>query len=68
MPVVDSIDELNDLFESADDADDARRIGNRANSVGHDWAPYPARTPNWGVVRRYRGRTEVVRYPYLSCR
>jgi hypothetical protein len=36
--VVDSIDELNALLESADDADDARRIGNRATSVGHDWA------------------------------
>ena len=38
MPVVDSIDELNALLEAADDADDARRISNRANSVGHDWA------------------------------
>ena len=38
MPVVDSIDELNALLESADDADDARRISNRANSVGYDWA------------------------------
>jgi transposase len=38
MPVVDSIEELNALLETADDADDARRIGNRANSVGHDWA------------------------------
>ena len=38
MPVVDSIEELNALLEAADDADDARRIGNRANSVGHDWA------------------------------
>src|SRR5246500_3138408 len=38
MPVVDSIEELNALLEAADDADDARRIGNRANSVGQDWA------------------------------
>ena len=38
MPVVDSIEELNAVLEAADDADDARRIGNRANSVGHDWA------------------------------
>ena len=38
MPVVDSIEELNALLEAADDADDARRIGNRANSVGTDWA------------------------------
>jgi Mu transposase, C-terminal domain len=38
MPVVDSIEELNALLEAADDADDARRIGNRAMSVGHDWA------------------------------
>jgi len=35
---VDSIEELNALLEAADEADDARRIGNRANSVGHDWA------------------------------
>ena len=38
MPVVDSIDELNALLEAADDADDKRRIANRANSIGHDWA------------------------------
>lgn len=38
MPVVDSIEELNALLEAADDADDARRIGNRTMSVGHDWA------------------------------
>jgi transposase len=38
MPVVDSIEELNALLEAADDADDARRIGNRANGVGTDWA------------------------------
>ena len=36
--MVDSIEELNALLEAADDADDARRIGQRANSVGHDWA------------------------------
>ncbi|WP_424075833.1 Mu transposase domain-containing protein, partial [Mycobacterium sp.] len=38
MPVVDSIDELNALLEAADDADDARRVGNRSTSVGQDWA------------------------------
>jgi hypothetical protein len=38
MPAVDSVDELNTLFEAWDDADDARRVGNRASSVGHDWA------------------------------
>ena len=37
MPVVDSIDELNALLAAADDADDARRIGNRSTSVGDDW-------------------------------
>ena len=37
MPVVDSIDELNALLAAADDADDNRRIANRANSVGQDW-------------------------------
>src|SRR5260370_31940815 len=38
MPVVDSIEELNALLGAADDADDARRVSNRATSVGHDWA------------------------------
>lgn len=38
MPVVGSIEELNEMLEAADDADDGRRIGNRAMSVGHDWA------------------------------
>jgi hypothetical protein len=38
MPVVGSIAELNALLEEWDDADDRRRIGNRANSVGHDWS------------------------------
>ncbi len=38
MPAVDSIEELNALLEAADDADDRRRIGNRARTVGHDWA------------------------------
>jgi Mu transposase-like protein len=38
MPVVNSIEELNALLEAADDADDARRISNRATSVGHDRA------------------------------
>lgn len=38
MPVVDSIDELNALLAAADDADDARRIGNRSTSVAQDFA------------------------------
>jgi len=38
MPKVDSIAELNLLLESWDEADDARRVGNRAMNVGHDWA------------------------------
>ncbi|MDF3051807.1 MAG: transposase [Pseudonocardia sp.] len=38
MPAVDSIEELNALLEAGDDADDARRIGNRTSSVGTDWA------------------------------
>jgi hypothetical protein len=38
MPVVDSIEELNELLEAWDDADDRPRIGNRTNSVGTDWA------------------------------
>jgi len=38
MPVVDSIEELNELLGALDDADGARRVGNRTNSVGHDWA------------------------------
>jgi transposase len=38
MPAVDSIEELNALLVAGDDADDARRIGNRTSSVGTDWA------------------------------
>jgi hypothetical protein len=38
MPKVDSIAELNALLEAWDGADDARRVGNRTKSVGHDWA------------------------------
>jgi len=37
MPVVDSIEELNELLEKWDDADDRRRIGNRTNCVGAHW-------------------------------
>jgi len=37
MPVVESIDELNAILAAADDADDRRRIANRANTVGQDW-------------------------------
>ena len=36
--MVDSIEELNELLEAWDEADDRRRIGNRTNSVGADWA------------------------------
>lgn len=35
---VDSIAELSALLEAWDDADDARRVGNRTRSVGQDWA------------------------------
>jgi transposase len=38
LPRVDSIAELNALLESWDEGDDARRVGNRAASVGQDWA------------------------------
>jgi transposase len=38
MPAVDSIEELNALLVAGDDADDARRIGNRTSSGGTDWA------------------------------
>lgn len=38
MPAVGSIEELNALLAAADDADDARRVGNRSASVGQDWA------------------------------
>ncbi len=38
MPKVDSIAELNELLERYDDADDHRRIGDRANTVGDDFA------------------------------
>lgn len=38
MPVVDSIEELNELLERWDNEDDQRRVGNRTNNVGTDWA------------------------------
>lgn len=38
MPAVGTVDELNALLKVWDDADDQRRIGNRASSVGNDWA------------------------------
>jgi transposase len=55
MPVVDSIDELNELLAAADAKDDHRRIANRAMTVGHDFAveqpllrPLPAEPfPTW---------------------
>ncbi|MEO9220250.1 MAG: IS21 family transposase, partial [Mycobacteriaceae bacterium] len=37
MPKVDSIAALNTLLQAWDEADDARRVGNRTMSVGHDW-------------------------------
>ena len=38
MPEVDSIAELNELLAAADAKDEHRRIGNRAQTVGHDCA------------------------------
>jgi hypothetical protein len=38
MPVVESIEELNELLQRWDDEDDRRRVGNRTNNVGTDWA------------------------------
>jgi hypothetical protein len=38
MPRVNSIGELNAMPEARDDADDARRVGNRTASAGQDWA------------------------------
>ena len=37
MPVVDSIEELNELLERADERDDYRRITNRVDTVGADF-------------------------------
>ena len=37
MPVVDSIEQLNELLAAANAKDDHRRIGNRTTTVGHDW-------------------------------
>lgn len=55
MPVVDSIEQLNELLAAADAKDDRRRIGNRLTTVGADFAaerpllaPLPAeRFPTW---------------------
>jgi transposase len=55
MPVVDSIEQLNELLAAADAKDDQRRIGNRPQTVGHDWQiekallrPLPAEPfPTW---------------------
>lgn len=55
MPVVDSIEELNELLAAADAADDERRIGNRLSTVGADFvseqpllAPLPGEVfPTW---------------------
>jgi transposase len=38
MPVVSSIAELNEMLDAADAKDDRRRISNRANTVGTDFA------------------------------
>jgi transposase len=55
MPVVDSIEQLNELLVAADSRDDHRRIANRTTTVGHDWAferetlrPLPSEVfPTW---------------------
>jgi hypothetical protein len=55
MPVVDSIEQLNELLAVADAKDDDRRIANRAMTVGHEFAlektllrPLPAAPfPTW---------------------
>jgi len=38
MPVVDSLDELNEKIRSWDAADDGRRIDDRIRTVGADFA------------------------------
>jgi transposase len=38
VPKVDSLAELNERLAAYDEADDARRIGDRATTVGHDFA------------------------------
>jgi transposase len=38
MPVVDTLAHLNELLDAADDKDDRRRISNRSNTVGTDFA------------------------------
>ena len=38
MPQVDSLAELNELLAAADAKDDHRRVGNRPQTVGHDFA------------------------------
>jgi transposase len=58
MPVVDSIEQLNELLAAADARDDQRRIANRAMTVGHDFAvektllrPLPAQPfPTWTAL------------------
>lgn len=55
MPKVDSIGELNELLAAWDAKDDHRRVGNRTQTVGHDWQleraslrPLPAESfPTW---------------------
>ena len=55
MPVVDSIEQLNELLAAADAKDDHRRIANRTTTVGQDWAferetlrPLPSEVfPTW---------------------
>ena len=60
MPVVDSIEELNELLEKWDDADDRRRIGNRSMSVGHDWAfERDAAAPAAGRAVRHRAHPDT---------
>lgn len=78
MPVVESIEELNELLEAWDDADDARRVGNRAMSVGTDGAferellrPLPAERFDTALTltpRVDRYAQVMVRCNQYSCR
>ncbi|MGH3933442.1 MAG: IS21 family transposase, partial [Pseudonocardiaceae bacterium] len=71
MPKVDSLVELNALLAGYDARDDARRIANRAHSVGHDFAvettvlaPLPAEAFETGVTLSPR----VDRYARVTVR
>jgi hypothetical protein len=71
MPTVDSLAELNTLLAGYDELDDARRIANRPQSVGHDFAleaavlaPLPAEAFETGVTLSPR----VDRYARVTVR